>query len=85
MLPINVMLPFDTILFSVDHMQSVRASASKHPIDYKRKYLGIKRMVKQLVFVCIVFYFSYFFWLINFLVTSVKKIILYNLYNACER
>lgn len=30
--------------------QSVRASASKHPVDYKRKYLGIKRMVKQLVF-----------------------------------
>ena len=85
MLHINVMLPFDTILFSVDHMQSVRASASKHPMDYKRKYLGIKRMVKQLVFVCIVFYFSYFFWLINFLVTLVKKIILYNLYNTCER
>lgn len=33
--------------------QSVRTTASKHPIDYKRKYLGIKRMVKQLVFVCI--------------------------------
>lgn len=30
--------------------QSVRTTASKHPIDYKRKYLGIKRMVKQLVF-----------------------------------
>ena len=84
MLHINVMLPFDTILFSVDNMQSVRASASKHPVDYERKYLGIKRMVKQLVFVCIVFYFSYFFGLINFLVTLVKKIILYNLYNTCE-
>lgn len=30
--------------------QSVRTTTSKHPIDYKRKYLGIKRMVKQLVF-----------------------------------
>ena len=69
MLHINVMTPFDTILFSVDHMQSVRASASKHPIDYKRKYLGIKRMVKQLVFVCIVFYFSYFFFVNQLLST----------------
>ena len=63
--------PF-TILFSVDHMQSVRASASKHPIDYKRKYLGIKRMVKQLVFVCIIFYFSNFF-LINQLFSNLSK------------
>ena len=63
---------FDTILFSVDHMQSVRASASKHPVDYKRKYLGIKRMVKQLVFVCIVFYFFYFF-LVNKLFSNFSE------------
>ena len=34
--------------------QSVRTTTSKHPVDYKRKYLGIKRMIKQLVFVCTV-------------------------------
>ena len=72
MLHINVMMLFDTILFSVDHMQSVRASASKHPIDYKRKYLGIKRMVKQLVFVCIVFLFLLFF-LVNQLFNNFSK------------
>ena len=72
MLHINVMTLFDTILFSVDHMQSVRASASKHPIDYKRKYLGIKRMVKQLVFVCIVFLFLLFF-LVNQLFNNLSK------------
>ena len=72
MLHINVMMLFDTILFPVDHMQSVRASASKHPIDYKRKYLGIKRMVKQLVFVCIVFLFLLFF-LVNQLFNNFSK------------
>lgn len=30
--------------------QSVRTVASKHPVDYKRKYIGLKRTIKQLVF-----------------------------------
>ena len=43
--------------------QSVRTNASKHPVDYKRKCLGIKRIIKQLVFVCIhlVYFFSTYF------------------------
>lgn len=41
------------IIIIIINFQSVRTTASKHPIDYKRKFLGIKRMVKQLVFVCI--------------------------------
>jgi len=32
--------------------QSLRTKESKHPVDYKRKYLGLKRIIKQLVFVC---------------------------------
>lgn len=30
--------------------QCLRTKESKHPVDYKRKYLGLKRIIKQLVF-----------------------------------
>jgi len=40
--------------------QSVRTTTSKRLIDYKTKYLGIKRMVKQLVFVCISVFITIF-------------------------
>ena len=35
------------------NLQSVKTTTSKQPIDYNRKYLRIKRLVKQLVFVSI--------------------------------
>ena len=35
------------------YLQSVKTTTSKQPIDYNRKYLRIKRLVKQLVFVSI--------------------------------